>query len=393
MFNWNKKENPFASFGGFGGGGLALVGGSGAVPATPFTAKIVLVGGGGGGGVGQGAGAGAAGGVGFFDYPITIGTSYDLRVGSGGRGGSPIGGGLDGEYSMWAGQTDYLVGEGGQGGPPGSNGGNGNEQGGSGGGGGTSGSGGSGSPVPGPRSPYIFGGRNGAQGTGQSGGSGGNQGGGGGGATVNGSNSDGPGTPGQVGGGNGGAGKTVPSVYLPDTFTQTDTGPSPNQFLGMLITNPGVLRRTFAGGGGGGSEHGNWNLATGGDGGGGHGGWGSPGIPAQNNTNYPPAGSAGQTFGPNVRCTHGEPGYEGRGGGGGGGGYQGPDSHGGGGGAGICIIQSPVNAAITVGSIPSPRVTTYTSGDYYYHVILGNNGTAPATGTVLTGTVEFGNNE
>ena len=24
MFNWNKKEKPFASFGGFGGGGLGL---------------------------------------------------------------------------------------------------------------------------------------------------------------------------------------------------------------------------------------------------------------------------------------------------------------------------------------------------------------------------------
>ena len=26
MFNWNKKEKPFASFGGFGGGGLGLAG-------------------------------------------------------------------------------------------------------------------------------------------------------------------------------------------------------------------------------------------------------------------------------------------------------------------------------------------------------------------------------
>ena len=32
-------------------------------------------------------------------------------------------------------------------------------------------------------------------------------------------------------------------------------------------------------------------------------------------------------------------------------------------------------AAITVGSIPSPRVNTYTSGGMRYHVILGNNGT------------------
>ena len=36
MFNWNKKEKPFASFGGFGGGGLGLVGG---VSIEPITAS------------------------------------------------------------------------------------------------------------------------------------------------------------------------------------------------------------------------------------------------------------------------------------------------------------------------------------------------------------------
>ena len=42
----------------------------------------------------------------------------------------------------------------------------------------------------------------------------------------------------RYGGGNGGAGKEVPTAYLPDTFTQNDTGPSPGQFLGMLTTQP-----------------------------------------------------------------------------------------------------------------------------------------------------------
>ena len=34
MFNWNKKEKPFASFGGFGGGGIGLVFGGGSSPIT-----------------------------------------------------------------------------------------------------------------------------------------------------------------------------------------------------------------------------------------------------------------------------------------------------------------------------------------------------------------------
>ena len=37
MFNWNKKEKPFASFGGFGGGGLGLLGGAAAAPQVDAT--------------------------------------------------------------------------------------------------------------------------------------------------------------------------------------------------------------------------------------------------------------------------------------------------------------------------------------------------------------------
>ena len=36
MFNWNKKEKPFVSFGGFGGGGS---GGYTPSPAAPFERK------------------------------------------------------------------------------------------------------------------------------------------------------------------------------------------------------------------------------------------------------------------------------------------------------------------------------------------------------------------
>ena len=160
----------------------------------------------------------------------------------------------------------------------------------------------------------------------------------------------------------------------------------------MLTTQPATLRRTFGGGGGGGSEHGNHNIAIGGNGGGGHGGWGSPPTPASGNTNYPPAGSAGQTFGPDSDVTNGEPGYEGRGGGGGGGGYTSSTSYGGAGGGGVCIIQSPTDAKISLSSIPTPSVNTYTSGGMRYHVILGNNGSIPANGTVLSGTISFGDN-
>ena len=375
---------------GFGSGG-----GDSITPATPFTAKIVLVGGGGGGGWAQGGGGGGAGAVAFFDFPITIDTSYPVRVGSGGRGSTaPASPGLDGEYSQWNDDDAYKVGEGGNGGGSNVNGGNGNFNGGSGGGGAGPGgtSGGTGTSVPSPYSPYMFGGFNGGTGQPGPGGSGGNKGGGGGGATQNGSDGYGPGTPGTTGGGPGGSGKVVPSAYLPDNFTQTDTGPSPGQFLGMLTSRPAADRRTFAGGGGGGAEHGQAPTGTGGTGGGGHGGWGSPPTPASGNTVYPDAGSAGQVFSPPGHSVQGEPGYEGRGGGGGGGGYTPGSSDGGGGGAGVCIIQSPVNAAISVGSIPSPRVNTYTSGGKRYHIILGNNGTTSASGTVLSGTVTFGPN-
>ena len=158
----------------------------------------------------------------------------------------------------------------------------------------------------------------------------------------------------------------------------------------MLTTQPATNRRKFGGGGGGGAEHGLAAAGTGGAGGGGHGGWGSPTIPANGNTSYPPAGSTGHSYGPDPDSLNGEPGYQGRGGGGGGGGFTPSSSYGGAGGGGVCIIQSPTNAAIILSSIPSPNVTTYTSGGLSYHVILGNQGSIPATGTVLNGSISFG---
>ena len=365
-------------------------------PAAPFTAKIVLVGGGGGGGWAQGGGGGGAGAVAFFDYAITIGDSYALRVGSGGRGSTnPSSPGLDGEYSEWVNST-YRVGEGGNGGGGGGSpqtGGNGNEQGGSGGGGGGpgGGGGGGGTGVPSLLQPYIFGGYNGGGGQPGPGSSGGNKGGGGGGANNHGSSAFGPGTPGTTGGGPGGGGKEVPTAYLPDAFTLTETGPNPGQFLGMLTSNPAVLRRRFGGGGGGGAEHGQATTGVGGAGGGGHGGWGSPSIPA-NGTPAPPAGPTGIIFNGNPNNMDGEPGYEGRGGGGGGGGYTDGTSYAGGGGGGVCIIQSPINAAITASSIPSPRVSSYDVGGMRYHVIVGNNGSPAGSGALLNGSVSFGPN-
>jgi len=380
---------------GIGGFGFGASAGVSVTPASPFTAKIVLVGGGGGGGISQGGGAGGAGGVAFFDFPITIGDSYDVRIGNGGRGSSdPSSPGLDGDYSQWTSDPgNYRVGEGGNGGmgPPGGSGGNGNEQGGSGGGGGIGASGGSGTGVPSPRQPYIFGGFNGGTGHSGPGGSGGNQGGGGGGATANGGNAKGSGTPGTKGGGDGGDGKVVPSAYLPDSFTQTDTGPQPGQFLGMLTSKPATLRRTFGGGGGGGAEHGQAGTGYGGNGGGGHGGFGSTGHPAAG-AEVPPAGPTGLVLGPAGYAAHGEPGYVGRGGGGGGGGITPAESAGGGGGGGVIIIQSPVDAAITVGSIPSSYVNTYTDAGMRYHVIHADSGTTSASGSLQTGTVTFGPN-
>ena len=391
------KEKPVFTgiargVGGFGFGVGLGVGADGfpAIPAAPFTAKFVLVGGGGGGGIGQGSGGGGGGGVAFFDYPITLSTPYAVRVGSGGRGGGPTGPGLDGEFSEWNGITNYMVGEGGNGGNAQSGAGNGNYQGGNAGGGGGSGSGGNGSAVPGPLSPYIFGGYNGGQGHPGSGGSGGNQGGGGGGAGGLGGNALGSGTPGTKGGGGGASGKEVPTAYLPNPFTKTETGPQPGQFLGMLITEPDAKRRQFAGGGGGGAEHGQATTGQG-NGGGGKGGWGSPSVPATGNTTYPSAGSTGQVFGPDPHVVHAEPGYAGRGGGGGGGGYTGPTSYGGGGGGGVMIIQSPRGVSITSNNIPSSNINTYFHPDdgMKYHIITGNNGTNPASGDLISGTISF----
>ena len=373
---------------GFGSGGSGS--GGGAV-AEPFTSKMVLVGGGGGGSLAQGEGAGGAGGVSFFEYSIVLGTSYPVRVGNGGIGGNYPGTptGTDGEYSQWTSSSDYLVGEGGNGGFN-TGGGNGNLQGGNAGGGGSGppSSGGNGSPVPGPLLPYIFGGYPGGDGYALGGSSGGNMGGGGGGAGGAGGNADGPGTPGQVAGGDGGAGKEVPSVYLPDTFTQTINGPQPNQFLGMLVSNPAALLRTFGGGGGGGSEHGRFDRGLGGPGGGGHGGWGSPAVPAAS-APAPPAGPTGNTYGPAPTNLNGEPGYAGRGGGGGGGGYTDSTSNGGNGGGGVCIIQTPTLVTAEITGMPSPNYSTVTAGDEKYVIILGHTGTG---GSVLSGTVTFNAN-
>lgn len=364
------------------------------VPAAPFIAKIVLVGGGGGGGVGQGSGGGGAGGVAFFDLPITLSTSYAVRIGNGGQGGSPTNGGGDGEYTEWDNNPSLFVGEGGNGGNAHAGGGNGNYQGGNAGGGGGSGAGGNGSAVPGPFSPYIFGGFRGGNGSPGGGGSGGNQGAGGGGAAGHGGNALGPGVPGTVGGGDGGSGKEVPTAYLPNSFVETETGPEPGQFLGMLITQPDTKRRQFAGGGGGGAEHGQAVTGRGGNGGGGKGGWGSPSVPAAGNTTYPPAGSTGQVFGPDPHVVHAEPGYAGRGGGGGGGGYTAGLSNGGGGGGGVMIIQSPRGVSITTNSIPAPNINTYLHPDdgMKYHIITGNNGTTTGPGALISGTVTFGPN-
>ena len=390
------KEKPVFTgiargVGGFAFGTSAGAGGLPPVPAAPFTAKMVLVGGGGGGGIGQGSGGGGSGGVAFFDYPITLGTTYNVRVGNGGQGGSPVVNGGDGEYSEWNNNPNYMVGEGGNGGNAHSGGGNGNYQGGSAGAGGGSGGGGAGSPVPGPLQPYIFGGNNAGNGSPGGGSDGGNQGGGGGGAGGNGYHALGPGVPGTRGGGDGGPGKEVPAAYLPDSFTQTETGPQPGQFLGMLISQPAVDRRTFAGGGGGGAEHGQAVTGRGGPGGGGKGGWGSPPVPAAGNTTYPPAGPSGQVYGPDPHIVHAEFGYEGRGGGGGGGGYTSGLSNGGAGGGGLLIIRSPRGVSISTNQVPGPSIETYLHPDdgYKYHVITGQNGTWTAPGTLISGTVTF----
>ena len=157
----------------------------------------------------------------------------------------------------------------------------------------------------------------------------------------------------------------------------------------MLTSNPAALRRTFGGGGGGGAEHGLATSGVGGAGGGGHGGWGSPTDAPAAGAPAPPAGPTGNVYPSSPDALTGEPGYRGRGGGGGGGGYSPPESVGGGGGAGVIIIQAPTTATITVGSISSPFVNTYTSGGKKFHVIHADNGTISASGSVQSGTVTF----
>ena len=94
-------------------------------------------------------------------------------------------------------------------------------------------------------------------------GSGGNSGGGGGGANNNGGNAAGPGQGG--GGGPGGGGKKLDNSILFDAFTQTVTGPQPNQFWNVdyPTLRPEDLVLVVKG-----SEHGAYNMGTGGGGGG-----------------------------------------------------------------------------------------------------------------------------
>jgi len=128
MFNWNKKEKPFVSYSGMGGGGTGLVFGSGSsgpnidasggtkVPhidspdgrtyhiftgAGPANFDVTTAGGenievlligGGGGGQSGGDSAGGGGGAGGLVYrhsvPISNGTQYPISIGSGGSGAS-----------------------------------------------------------------------------------------------------------------------------------------------------------------------------------------------------------------------------------------------------------------------------------------------------------------
>ena len=387
------KEKPFftgiARGFGFGGGG-----GAAAIPNVPFNARIIIVAGGGSGGTTQGGGGGGAGGMGFFPFAITLGTSYPFFVGHGGETPGPGGDndGNSGEDTIWNNDpTNYKVGGGAYGGAPGG-GGPGKAPAGNGGGGGRDGPGGSGSgggAIPGPNQPYVFGAFAGGAGHPGPGTSGGNQGGGGGGSTQNGGAGVGPGTPGTRGGGPGGNGKAVPADYLPDTFTATGAvapGDTPDQFLGMATSQPAVLRRTFSGGGGGGGEHGCFPIGKGGDGGGGHGAYGSPSHPYSASDGVPPAGPPGFTPSPvTPSILLGEPGYNGRGGGGGGGGYTGPVNWSGSGGAGLILIQMPSshNASVTTpGTFPDSYHKIHTSGDKKYVVLVALSNTQDLPGSI-----------
>jgi len=145
MFKWNKKEKPFASFGGFGGGGLGLAGSSdaalsasggniangvepgngykyhtfgasGALVVTGSGEVEVLVVAGGGGGqqlssIASG-GAGAGGVVHAVNYAVT-GGSVDVSVGDGGTAGPGSGYGTDGGDSYFGAAPVRLTAKGG----------------------------------------------------------------------------------------------------------------------------------------------------------------------------------------------------------------------------------------------------------------------------------------
>jgi len=95
MFNWNKKEKPFVSYSGMGGGGTGLVFGGGSSDGEFF---YLVIAGGGGGGRGRGGGGGAGGyrtnftgespgGPGTTKedaFTIALSTNYPVQIGAGG---------------------------------------------------------------------------------------------------------------------------------------------------------------------------------------------------------------------------------------------------------------------------------------------------------------------
>ena len=364
MFNWNKKEKPFASFGGFGGGGLGLAGGGapgveasgGNVNGTLadgskyhiFTTdgsfavtaggevSILAIAGGGGGGIQHGGGGGA--GALYFNETLELGAAtYSITIGGGGQGGpSNTDNSANGTNTVFGpGTPQHIVLNGGglgrkmaqptttamPGGP-----------GGCGGGGGMT----PGHPSPPVRqaggtvttpsthplsSPFIFG-NTGGRGTDYN--SGGRSGGGGGGC--------GPGSPGNVEVPNtnpfgkaaqGGDDFICPSGFLPTPAIPTLGAAlgTPTKFLGVPNPQPNDYRRAFGGGGAAGS-HSPWTIYNPGgeypDGGGG--------------SNNRTGGCGG-----NGNTDAGIPGLDNRGAGGGGSGAS--PQVGGDGGNGVIIIR------------------------------------------------------
>ena len=366
MFNWNKKEKPFASFGGFGGGGLGLAGGDtgfsasgGNVNGTSadgskyhiFTSpgnfvvsgadgdvSILAIAGGGGGGIQHGGGGGA--GALYFNETLGLsdGTTYSITIGGGGSGGpANTDNSVNGTNTVFGpGTPQHIVLNGGGRGRkmnqpnttpmPGGPGGNG-------GGGGMT-------PIhPSPparqaggtvttpsthplSSPFIFGN---AGGRGNDYNAGGRSGGGGGGCGPNGGpgSNEVPDTNPYGRAASGGDDFICPSGFLPIPAIPTLGAAlgTPTIFLGVPNPQPNDYRRAFGGGGAAGS-HSPWAIYN--PGGGYPGGGG---------------GSASRTggLGGLGNTGAGLPALDNRGAGGGGGGQSG--AAGGDGGNGVIIIR------------------------------------------------------